>query len=92
MLPTVSAVFNDSAILEMVYEPTEKRSAFVLWRDGEWKIETGLNVSPLQRWVPYSANNNLNKLVNGDCVHFSLLVVIETRAQMIFLWWTLSQL
>ena len=61
MLPTVSAVFNDGAILEMVYQPIENRSAFVLWRDGEWKIETGLNVSPFQRWVPYSPNNNLIK-------------------------------
>jgi hypothetical protein len=61
MLPTVSAVFSDGAILEMVYQPTEKRSGFVLWRDGEWKIETGLNVSPFQRWVPYSPNNNLIK-------------------------------
>jgi hypothetical protein len=61
MVPTVSAVFNDGSILEMVYQPIEKRSAFALWRDGQWKIETGMNVSPFHRWVPYSPNNNLIK-------------------------------
>jgi hypothetical protein len=59
MIPTVSAVFNDGTILEMVYQPTEKRFAFVLWRNGEWKIENGFSVSPFHRWVPYSPNNNL---------------------------------
>jgi hypothetical protein len=61
VIPTVSAVFNDGAILEMVYPPTEKRSAFVLWRDEEWRIENGFTVSPFHRWVPYSPNNNLIK-------------------------------
>lgn len=45
----------------MVYQPTEKRSAFVLWRDGEWSTDTGFNLNPFQRWVPYSPNNNLIK-------------------------------
>jgi hypothetical protein len=58
MIPTVSAVFNNGSILEMVYQPTEKHSAFVLWRDGEWSTETGFNANPFQRWVPYSPHNN----------------------------------
>lgn len=61
MLPTVSAVFNDGSMLEMIYQPTDKRSAFVLWRDGKWSTETGFNANPFQRWVPYSPNNNLIK-------------------------------
>src|SRR5438105_2556916 len=60
-LPTVSAVFDDGGILEMVYRPEEKRTAFVLWKDGEWKFEPGLNVDPFRRLVPYSPNNNLIK-------------------------------
>src|SRR5499433_2364020 len=60
-LPTVSAVFDDGAILEMVYRPQEKRTAFVLWKDGEWSFEPSLSIDPFRRLVPYSANNNLIK-------------------------------
>jgi hypothetical protein len=52
-------VFDDGVILEMVYQPAEKRSMFVLWKDGEWKTETGFSTSPFHRLVPYSPNNNL---------------------------------
>jgi hypothetical protein len=31
MLPTVSAVFNDGSILEMVCKPTDKRSAISMF-------------------------------------------------------------
>ena len=60
-VPTVSAVFDDGSILEMVYKPQEKRTAFVLWKDGEWKFEPGLSIDPFRRLVPYSPNNNLIK-------------------------------
>ena len=60
-VPTVSAVFDDGAILEMVYQPAEKRSAFVFWKEGEWKLESSFDASPLHRLVPYSPNNNLIK-------------------------------
>src|SRR6266542_2544453 len=59
--PTVSAVFDDGSILEMVYKPKEKRTAFVLWKDGEWKFEPSLSIDPFRRLVPYSPNNNLIK-------------------------------
>src|SRR5947199_9529121 len=60
-LPTVSAVFDDGAILEMVYHPAEKRTSFVFWKDGEWKFEPALSIDPFRRLVPYSPNNNLIK-------------------------------
>lgn len=60
-LPTVSAVFDNGSILEMVYRPQEKRTAFVLWKDGEWKFEAGITINPFRRLVPYSPNNNLIK-------------------------------
>src|SRR5438874_13784053 len=60
-VPTVSAVFDDGAILEMVYHPAEKRTSFVFWKDGEWKFEPGLSIDPFRRLVPYSPNNNLIK-------------------------------
>src|SRR5437867_2644842 len=60
-IPTVSAVLDDGAILEMVCRPAERRSAFVLWRDGEWRMEPAISVDPFRRLVPYSPNNNLIK-------------------------------
>src|SRR5713101_7553577 len=60
-VPTVSAVFGDGAILEMVYSPTERRTAFVLWRDDKWTTESSITVDPFHRLVPYSPNNNLIK-------------------------------
>jgi hypothetical protein len=60
-IPTVSAVFDDGSILEMVYRPTEKKTAFVLWKEGEWKIESSVSVDASRKLIPYSANNNLIK-------------------------------
>ena len=60
-VPTVSAVFDDGGILEMVYRPEEKRTVFVVWKDGEWKFEPSLSVDLFRRLVPYSPNNNLIK-------------------------------
>ncbi|MBI1894648.1 MAG: hypothetical protein HYS14_11105 [Candidatus Rokubacteria bacterium] len=58
-IPSVSAVFDDGTILEIVYRPEEKRTAFVVWKDGEWRIEESYTPSPFERLVPYSPRNNL---------------------------------
>ena len=60
-VPTVSAVFGDGAILEMVHRPDEKRTAFALWRDEKWTIAPAFDADPFRRWVPYSPHNNLIK-------------------------------
>ena len=60
-VPTVSAVFDDGSILEIVYQPTEKKTSFVFWKDGEWSIVNSFSLNPHQRLVPYSPNNNLIK-------------------------------
>ena len=60
-VPTVSAVFGDGAILEMVHRPDEKRTAFALWQDEKWTIEPAFDADPFRRWVPYSPHNNLIK-------------------------------
>src|SRR5438034_1579451 len=60
-VPTVSAVFGDGAILEMVHRPDEKRTAFALWRDEKWTIEPAFDADPFRLWVPYSPHNNLIK-------------------------------
>src|SRR2546425_9805276 len=60
-VPTVSAVFGDGGILEMVNRADEKRTAFALWRDKSWTIETTHEVDSFRRLVPYSPHNNLIK-------------------------------
>ncbi len=60
-IPTISAVLDDGAILEMVYRPGERSTGFIVWKDGEWKFETSISLDPSHRLVPYSPNNNLIK-------------------------------
>src|SRR2546421_3279171 len=60
-IPTVSTVSRDGAMLEMVCQPAERRTGFVLWRDGAWSIQQSVSVDPLHQLVPYSYHNNLVK-------------------------------
>lgn len=60
-IPTVSAVLGDGAIVETVYRPNEVQTAFVLSRGDQWKYETSIPITPRERLVPYSPNNNLIK-------------------------------
>jgi hypothetical protein len=62
-VPSVSGVLPGGALFEMVYRPGDARSAFVVWDQGEWRVESTLSVSPTRSLVPYSPNNNL--LRNG---------------------------
>src|SRR5450759_4306582 len=66
-IPTVSATFDDGSILEMVHRPDEKRSAFVIWRNSEWRIEPNFSRDARTRLVAYSPNNNL---IRNDVVLF----------------------
>ena len=45
----------------MVYRSPEKKTAFVLWKEGEWKFESSLSIDASRKLVPYSPNNNLIK-------------------------------
>jgi hypothetical protein len=58
-VPAVSSVFADGSILEMVYDPDKHRTQFAFWREGTWAYEESHTINPIQRLVPYSANNNL---------------------------------
>jgi len=61
LVPTVSAVIDQDTILEMVYRPQEKKTGFAFWKNGEWSLESSVNLTPFERLVPYSPNNNLIK-------------------------------
>ncbi len=58
-IPAVSGLLANGAILETVYRPEARRSAFVLWEHEAWRYVPAITVSPEQRLVPYSAHNNL---------------------------------
>ncbi len=60
-IPTVSAVLGDGRILEMVFRPQEKKTAFALWNEGEWTLERSFGLNSFFHLVPYSPNNNLVK-------------------------------
>ena len=63
----MSAVIDQDTILEMVYRPEEKKTGFVFWKHGEWSFESSVNLTPFERLVPYSPNNNL---IKNDVVLF----------------------
>src|SRR5438876_8021806 len=56
---TVSTVSDDGSMLEMLYEPKEKRTGFAVWNDGKCTIEPSVRLNPTHRLVPYSSQNNL---------------------------------
>ena len=58
---TISAVLPEGQLLEMVYDPAGKQSAFVLWQGGQWRFEPHWETPSLKRLVPYSPENNLIK-------------------------------
>jgi hypothetical protein len=60
-VPTISAVLENGAILEMVYDPAGKQTAFVLYQDEAWRFEASVSLNPAKRLVPYSPENNLVK-------------------------------
>ena len=60
-LPTVSAVLPDGRIVEMLYDPKGRRTAFAVWQNETWHEEPAIELDDGQRLVPYSANNNLLK-------------------------------
>jgi hypothetical protein len=59
-IPSVSRVFDDGTILELVYDPTEHRTAFAISHEGASHIAKQFNVGDADL-VPYSANNDLIK-------------------------------
>ena len=57
-LPTVSAVLAEGVLVELVYKPEQKQTAFVVWEDGKWRESQSI-VEAGQTLVPYPADSPL---------------------------------
>ncbi len=60
-IPTASARLPQGDLLEMVYDPDEGTTRFIVGNGEAWTYETSLSLSPTERLVPYSPSNNLVK-------------------------------
>ena len=60
-IPTVSAVLPNGGLVEMVCDLGERRSAFVVWEHGAWRLESSIILDAEHRLTPYSPENNLIK-------------------------------
>ena len=59
--PTVSTIVNRDGLLEMVYDPFDRRTAFVVFEKGSWRTIDAVTRTNGERLVPYSADNSLIK-------------------------------
>lgn len=73
----VSTVLKDGSIVETLYQRDSSKTVFVIWKDGNWKIESELKVNEAEKFIPYSATNNL--LVNEVVLFPSLPEEYETE-------------
>jgi hypothetical protein len=60
-IPTVSSCLPDGRIIELIYEPTERKTGLAVWRDGAWERHDAVEITNGERLVPFSPNNNLIK-------------------------------
>lgn len=61
VVPTISATLDDGALVELIYDPHERRTRFAIWRDGAVKISDTAPGPRGTRLVPYAPDNNLIK-------------------------------
>jgi len=65
-IPTVARVCQDGTLIELVYDPNQRRTALTVSRfGGLWNIEQSVRIETGDTLVPYSAKNNL---IANDCV------------------------
>jgi len=65
-IPTVARVCQDGTLIELVYDPDQRRTALAVSRfGGLWNIEQSVRIETGDTLVPYSAKNNL---IANDCV------------------------
>jgi hypothetical protein len=59
VIPTASRRLSGGGVLELIYEPETRTTAFAVFRDGRVSIERWLDTGAGERLVPIPATNNL---------------------------------
>lgn len=60
-VPTVSRRLPGGGLLELIYQPDTRRTAFAVFRDGQVSVENFLDPDIGERLIPVPATNNLIK-------------------------------
>src|SRR6266567_3064364 len=60
-IPTVSDVFEDRTIVELIYRPELRQTTFAMFNAGRWTFQDHVDTPERGRLVPFSPNNNLIK-------------------------------
>lgn len=61
LVPTVSAVLSDGTILEMVFKSDERRTAFIVCKENDWREVSSYDIDAANKFIPYTPKNNLIK-------------------------------
>lgn len=60
-IPTAGVRLSDGQLVEMVFDPVERCTRFVVGNADAWGYEEAVSLSPNERLVPFSPGNNLVK-------------------------------
>jgi hypothetical protein len=58
-IPTVSRCSPDGTLIELLYQPEKRRTAFAVWRDARWTIQQRIETDHGEPLVPFLPENNL---------------------------------
>ncbi len=61
LVPTASSILEDGTIVEMAFQPQQRRTVFAIYNAGRWTLQHGIDLGSDARLVPFSPNNNLIK-------------------------------
>jgi hypothetical protein len=56
-----SEVRDDGTLVELVFDPADRRTSFIVSRNGQWRVVSSLDAGANRRIVPFSPQNNLIK-------------------------------
>jgi hypothetical protein len=61
IVPTASAILEDGTIVEMTFQPEQRRTFFAIYNAGRWTLQDAIDLGSDARLAPFSPNNNLIK-------------------------------
>jgi hypothetical protein len=60
-VPTISAVVDRSTLIELIYDPFDKRTTLAVFENGAYRLANSVTTKTGERLVPYRADNTLIK-------------------------------